>query len=403
MDRNQIILVTIASVLAAVLIWGGWLWTGSWDSQRLLNHKDVILGDMNSATPRGGQATTQIIGVLGDIFTPNAHGTQRTFNALFVTATIDPNITTEDGAFFVTNSLMRSLVAHLEQDPGSHPLLTQILDRLNRTRAETERDPAVCTAALPDEAAFRRQQGSKFVNAHCFPFIVALSPENTLYHEGIRHLVILPLFMPTGDPSVARFQRSLALAVRKGVANGLFQLTRENPNLQGVAIPALAGTTHLSDSWRYLTYDQSFLQILRGIRETQASVIPLIYLVTWDGLPTGARKEATTALVDAGLVLSSPAIIKVVIFLILAGSFVASLVLSGQPFQIQQKMVRIMIFFVVELLSVNIPDALLVFLSEKMYQALSLSGLMILALPIGLVASLIGIAMAYDREAPASQ
>ena len=135
----------------------------------------------------------------------------------------------------------------------------------------------------------------------CEPLIAPIPESSTLRKKGIKYYAVLPLF----DSEIIRNKQErdekLKICVRAGISRILWIINQNNNlGVRFYGIPAIAGTETRQDSCNYLTYKDSYLSIINGIR---GSILPSscerFYLIAWNKLERRGNKEESIAQVNA--------------------------------------------------------------------------------------------------------
>lgn len=302
-----------------------WMLHIQMQATKLLNRQDVELAAINRTVDNSANAPKiKIVGVVGDIFEPNLNNKFRAYDAILISAVIEPYYQKDNWEIIESHSLLRSLISYIRDDPASLPMLEKIWGRLNKL-VKNDDISSVCQASVPADDDIRKRSGRQFIYERCYPFITDTIPGSRLQQKGVHKVATLPLFLSRRADATAGEKEMLGDNVRKNVAATLLELSKDQ-GIKGVAIPALAGTQFRGDSGYFLTYKESFRQAFKGTLEwarISANGTNIIYFVVWNRLIGNEAEAAVEGLVNltasdqAGflLVLATMATMAVAFFL----------------------------------------------------------------------------------------
>lgn len=273
-----------------VVCWYTWLLTIPARMRTTSDIRITTLPRHGVADPRSSPVSIE--GAWGDIFEPNAGHTERAYNVVVVSATLDPLSRLGDVIMWESNRLVRESLRQAARDPAVADLMVRnLVERMMTTNSEFVRR----IETMPIESL-----SGPYVASLCNPLIDSVPPDSELGKRGVQLLAVVPLFnsarVPPGEARV-RLRRNVRIAAGRVVHQlSLREKTYRDFQMFGIAFPALAGTETRADSDRFLTYSDSFREILAGVkgRELPTSV-ESIHLVAWQQLEIESRAEALAA------------------------------------------------------------------------------------------------------------
>ncbi|MGB0747125.1 MAG: hypothetical protein ACPGO3_00120 [Magnetospiraceae bacterium] len=294
MKQALFIAIPATIVIAlAVLAWSVWDLESGVGS--LEKGKNVTVASLGGGDAKPG---IPVVGVNGDLFNPTSNDVVRAYDAILVSALVDPEYERGKWRIVEHNSLLTSFLRYVAEDPQAEPMLSMIWKRLNRLEDEAGRK-GVCTASVTTDDKLRIRNGRDILYEHCRPFIVETPVDSVIRKRGIRHVAILPLFISRHSDYSEASRKKLAANVTRSVTSAVRDLARI-PEVESVAIPALAGTEFRIDSFLFLTYRTSFHHILEGLKAAiPGTGFRNIYLVAWEGLSDPEASAALSGLVQA--------------------------------------------------------------------------------------------------------
>lgn len=237
----------------------------------------------------------KVIGSYGDIYQPKLRNSERSYDMIVVSTTIDPLYTVDDMLVWESNMLVRIFFMYAYGDSalaesGFKNLIIRML-KSNRKYIDF----------LSSEPVRKIAYNIEYVVEMCEPFIAKVPENSRLFRDGVRWYAVLPLFNSRQDPKEKERKQKLFINVKTAVmrlVKDLKQLSEDfaEYRIRTISFPALAGSALLLDSRYYLPYQKSFEAILHGI---ESSVLPLsvehIYFIAWDKWEYINPKEGSCA------------------------------------------------------------------------------------------------------------
>lgn len=253
------------------------------DTRSLRGGEDVVLTSLPRPLVRDPSTfPVRILATYGDVFQPRRRDSSRTYDLIVVSATLNPLEVHGDSIAWTSNLMVRTALAYASTDPTLAPDVVRSLlsGMMQSNRLFFERLLSVAPTALEREGAY--------VARLCEPRFLMVPAASRLGQEGVRVIAFVPLFDGGTIRDNAERRIKLGFNVRTAVARTLDVVSREiaherMPVIRSVGLPALAGTQTLSDSTLFLSYFDSFSEILDAISGQSLPVsIETLHLVAWD-------------------------------------------------------------------------------------------------------------------------
>ncbi len=291
----------VVLLVCFVLLYGYWQIKTPKEIQNLEGGNDLRIASI----PRAGATDPnllpyEITARYGDIFVTPYNHLKSPCNMIVVSATIDPLLVVDSMVYWSNNLMVRSFFDHA-RSTNDNSLFELGVKGLIVEMVSTNSEYLTFLSTNTREQIVKDES---YLVSYCHPYIMKIPKGSLLYNYGIEWCAVLPLFNADQIESSEEKKYRLSINVRTAVGR-LMQLISKMEDVHYVAFPALAGTEYLYDSHNYLTYRESFTEIINGIRSIQLPQnFHRAYLIVWDQLENlYGRREKEAALSSIGGIL----------------------------------------------------------------------------------------------------
>lgn len=260
-----------------------------------------------------GNSKIDVFAYEGDILRPNTQ--YALFDLVPISCIIDPIKISQNVILWHSNFLLKNALERVTEDPE---ILKKIHEELILKMTENK---GLYDLFTNTKSARKLEDYELGKENH--PYILKIPEYSKFYRESkISYLAALPIFTTEKYSNKDRHEKlkyNINTSIRR-IFSDLFD--PRFSDIRSIGFAAFAGTEKRQDSFLYLDYRSSYLEIYKAILDSEISRnIDKIYFVVYNKLPFNERRSAHTGLMYVYYIIQMNKYGKYVIIIFIFGAF----------------------------------------------------------------------------------